>query len=176
MAVDKFLTAAQALRDCLCAQMNLLPVDDRPERCCLLAATDFELGVSLLEDACRCGTAWVRIAGFDPSSSFPLPQELATPCGPDQWSLTLELGVARCPPIGTAERLPTCDELEAYTVKVMADAQAMRNAVFCCFAPGRPANGRLLLLGGWQAFGPEGMCGGGKMTLQVQIPKCDECP
>lgn len=174
MAVDNFMLAAQAMRDCLCAQMNLLPEPDRPQRCCIIAGQEFELGVSLLEDACRCGTAWVRIDSYQPSSTFPLPQELAQKCGPEQWALTLELGVARCPPVGTATKLPTCEELDLYSAKVMADAQAMRNAVLCCYGPGR--SNRVFLMGAWTAFGPEGLCGGGKMTVQVQILKCDECP
>ena len=174
MAVDNFLVAAQLLYACLCEQVNLLPEPDRPTRCCLIAASEFEMGVATLEDMCACGTAYVRIDSFTPSSTFPVQQELATMCGPEQWALTLELGIMRCPPIGTAEVLPTCDEYAAYTAKVMADAQAMRNAVICCFGPARP--NRLLLLGGWQAVGPEGACGGGKMTVQVQILRCDECP
>lgn len=174
MAVDRFMEAALLLQQCLCEQMNLLPEPDRPQRCCIIAGQDFELGVSLTEDACRCGTAWVRIDSFVPSSQFPLAQEIPNNCGPERWALTLELGVARCPPVGTVELLPTCEELALYSAKVMADAQAMRNAIICCFGPSRP--NRLYLIGGWSAFGPEGMCGGGKMTVQVEILRCDECP
>lgn len=174
MAVDPFYEAAQLLYQCLCEQMNLLPEPDRPARCCLLAAQDFELGVAILEDMCACGTAWVRIGSFAPTSHFPGPQEQATFCGPEAWTLNLEMGVARCPPIGNIQELPTCDEFAQYTQKVMADAQAMRNALLCCFQPSRP--NRLMLIGDWQAFGPEGACGGGKMQVQVQILRCNECP
>lgn len=174
MAVDPFFAAAQALYACLCDQQNLRPEPERPARCCLIAGQDFELGVSLQEDACKCGTAWVRIDSFTPSDNFPLQQEVAQNCGPAQWAMTLELGIARCPPVGTIDRLPTCEELNAYSELVMLDAQSMRNALLCCFGPSRP--NRLMLIGGWSAFGPEGMCGGGKMTVQVQVLRCNECP
>jgi hypothetical protein len=174
VAVDKFLEAALLLQQCLCDQMALLPLADQPQRCCVIAGQDFEMGVALTEDMCACGTAWVRIDSFTPSATFPIQQETPTNCGPEQWTLTLELGVARCPPLGDANVLPTCTEWADYTTKVMADAQAMRNAIICCFGPARP--NRLYLIGGWQAFGPEGLCGGGKMTVQVQILRCNECP
>lgn len=172
---DQFFTLAEQMHACLCAQVNAtIPVDDRPSRCCLLAGSDFELGVSLTEDACRCGTAWVRIASFAPTGAFPNPQETPSNCGPDGWSLTLELGIARCPPIGDATTLPTCEELAAYTAKVMTDAQAIRRAIICCLGPSRPT--RRYLMGAWEAFGPEGMCGGGRMTVQLQLLNCDDCP
>ena len=171
---DKFLEAARALHTCLCLQVAAMPEPTRPKRCCLMVGADFELGVAITEDMCKCGTAWVRVVSFVPSSTFPNPQEEATHCAPEGWSLTLELGIARCPPIGDARVLATCDEMDDYTELVMGDAAAMRRAVLCCFGPGR-AN-RLFQLGSWEAFGPEGMCGGGKMTVQAQILRCNECP
>lgn len=173
MALDLILDAATKLHTCLCAQVNLLPIDDRPQRCSLIPATEFELGVSLTEDMCRCGTAWVRIDSYVPSDQFPAQQQVPTNCGPPQWALTLELGIARCPPIGDANVLPTDAEWIAYTDLVMADAQAMRQAVICCFGPTFP--NRRYLIGSWAPFGPEGLCGGGRMTVQVQVMKCDEC-
>lgn len=174
MAVDRLMDAATAMHQCLCDTVNsAIPVDDRPQRCTLIATPDFEMGVAQLEDMCRCGTAYVRIDSYVPTDEFPQAQQVATNCTPSQWALTLELGIMRCPPIGTSETLPSDAEWLAYTQRIMADAQVMRQAVFCCFGPATP--NRKYLLGSWVPVGPEGLCGGGKMTIQVQIIACNEC-
>lgn len=173
MAVDRLMVAATKLHECLCAQVALMPVDTRPARCTLIAAAQFEAGVAQLEDMCACGTAYVRIGAYVPSEAFPDQQQAATKCGPPQWSLTLELGILRCPPIGTADVLPSDQAWFDYTTQVMADAQVLRQALFCCYGPARP--NLMFLVGGWEAVGPEGLCGGGRMSVQVQVIACNEC-
>ncbi len=174
MATDLILAAAQEMHACFCAQLNItVPVDDRPQRCCLFVGEDFEMGVAINEDMCKCGTAWVRVAGITPTGIFPNQMSEATNCAPTGWSLSLELGVARCPPLGDAYNLPSCDDWAAYTARVMTDAQAMRQAIICCLSAARP--NRQYLIGGWAPFGPQGLCGGGKMTVDLQLLRCNEC-
>jgi hypothetical protein len=171
---DILYDAAAQLHACLCAQVNALT--NPPERCCLSVGAQFELGVALNEDMCRCGTAWVRIAGFVPSVTFPGQQEEPTNCRPPFWALTLEMGIARCPPLGTMADLPTCTEWATFAQTVMDDAAAMRRALYCCEETLLKARGLKFVVGNWTPFGPEGMCGGGTMTVTVPVLACDECP
>jgi hypothetical protein len=169
-----FFDLADRLRACLCTQVALLP--DPPQRCEVMVGSELEFLVSLSEDYCRCGTAWVRISEIVSTEVFPTPQEQFRHCLPDQWAMTLEVGIVRCPPVGDAGVLPTPAELSAFAATVMLDAQAMRKAISCCFTPPLEAIGRQWIMGSWQAFGPMGMCAGGRMPVQVQVLCMDSCP
>lgn len=170
---DIIAEVAEDLYACVCAQVALLA--DPPNRCCLLAGATFELGVAINEDMCRCGTAWVRVASVAPSVTFPSVQEEPRNCRPPMYAVTLEMGVARCPPIGTTQDLPTCPDWLAYSRKVLDDAAALRKAVFCCFGPMLSSRGLKYVLGAWEPFGPEGLCGGGIQSVTVPVMACDEC-
>lgn len=171
---DILYDAAVALKDCLCTQVAALA--SPPQRCCLAVGAQFEMGVALNEDMCRCGTAWVRIASFVPSNVFPAAVDEPTNCNPTFWALTLEMGIARCPPLGSMSDLPTCDEWATYTSQIMDDAAAMRRAVYCCEQPLIKARGLKFVVGQWTPFGPEGLCGGGTLSVTLPVVACDECP
>lgn len=170
-----FSTEAERVFDCLCAQVALMPAEVRPQNCCLFIGSDQEFLAGLDEDRCKCGTAYVRIGSITPVTIFPQAQERWIACAPDQWNLNLELGIVRCPPLGTERAPATCAEELAFTRQVMDDADAMRKAVTCCLIPSLPA-GRQFIVGAWTAFGPQGMCGGGTMQLQLQVTCRTSCP
>ena len=95
--------------------------------------------MSLAEDECCEGLAWVRPAGFVPSSGvFPVQDTAPIKGGGTRaWAITLELGAVRCAPTPDADRIPTTEEWDAATQAEMDDAAAIRRAV-CCFIDADP--------------------------------------
>ena len=169
---DPFMEATEAVHTCVCTELNLLL--NPPGECCIFVGSDQEFLASLNQDRCCSGIGYVRISSYAPVTVFPEAQAVWRNCAPDQWVLMLELGVVRCAPTGTASNLASCAEELAFARQVMDDAAALRRAILCCWKPGQPA-GRQFVLGGWEAFGPQGMCGGGKMSLQIQVTCQTDC-
>lgn len=162
------------LRDCLLAAFQLpgYPAADRPREVCVLTGESGLgfLSIGTAEDRCCSGFAWVRVAAVSPK----IPQEGVdvNGCGITSWSVTLEMGAARCHPIGDANAGPTCAQMEAVALQVQQDAAAMRRAL-CCWAPELPAYPSWGAVGPWQPFGPEGGCTGGTMQVQYTVDGCE---
>lgn len=130
-------------------------------------------------DECCEGLAWVRPAGFAPSSvidQFPAIDATPRAEGVTGWAVVLEIGAIRCAPTPDASRLPTAEEWETVTQAVMDDAAAMRRAI-CCFIEGLSGSlkqSRLrVLAGAWEPLPIAGGCVGGVMTVTVRGPECD---
>lgn len=114
------------------------------------------------------GQAWVRFVDAFPSSTFPALDNLSRNCK-SPMAYTIEVGVARCVPVGTASGVsgytpPSLDQqLEAMRLQT-ADVAAMRRAIQCCFA----GSDRDYLLGAYdQSFVNGGGCLGGTFTVVV---------
>lgn len=131
--------------------------------------------LSLVEDECCQGLAWVRPGPHWPSSNFPEQDEAPLPKGVAAWAVTLELGVIRCMPTPGADRIPTADEWMAVTQAVMDDAAAMRRAICCWIESGTAAQGRErnTIIGQWLPIEIEGGCVGGTITVVIKGPACD---
>lgn len=129
--------------------------------------------LSTAEDECCQGLAWVRPAGFFPSSGvFPIQDPAPVPKGTSAWAVTLELGAVRCAPTPGADSIPSTEEWDAATQAQMDDAAAMRRAV-CCFIDARPGRAKSVLVGQWLPLDIQGGCVGGIMTVTVRGPACD---
>lgn len=130
--------------------------------------------ISTSSDECCEGLAWVRPALFVPSSGvFPIQDQEPVPGGVKSWAITLEMGVVRCAPTPSEDRIPTSAEWNAVVDAVMDDAAAMRRAL-CCFIaldPGRRIKSTLPLE--WQPLDTEGGCVGGTLQVVVRGPACD---
>lgn len=176
MADTLFAPFADRLLACFCAQWE---VDDprKPARCCFKFDQDIPtMGIALHEDECKCGTAWVRVADWYVTSldSFPGPDgTLDAQTCPTMWGLVLEIGVGRCPPIGDASSLPTCDEQNAFHTLMLEDSQKMRKAIYCCFLSVDPTD--RISLGQPQRVGPAGMCMQQSIQVTIMVTACDEC-
>lgn len=131
--------------------------------------------LSLRQDECCEGLAWVRPGSFFPSSDvFPNQDGVPPRQGVTGWAITLELGAIRCAPTPGAERIPTETEWDTTTQAVMDDAAAMRRAI-CCFIAAKQGRAKNVLPGIWQPLAVEGGCVGGVLPVTIKGPACD-CP
>lgn len=169
---NQVVEMAATLRDCLMTELALR--DNPPAETCILSGEDGRtfLSVGTQQDRCCAGFAWVRVARVLPS----IPPSGQDPgnCGVDSWQLDLEMGVARCAPVGSdfVAAGPTCDEMLATFVQVQSDAEAMRRAV-CCLQP--QTQSLRVYPTEWLPFGPEGGCTGGIMGVTLKLDDCDSC-
>lgn len=129
--------------------------------------------LSTTQDECCEGLAWVRPAGFYPSSGpFPVRDTEPIKGGQRAWAITLELGAVRCAPVGDEDNIPTAADWQAVTQAVMDDAAAMRRAI-CCFIDAKPGRSGRVLAGEWQPLEVQGGCVGGILPITVTGPTCD---
>jgi hypothetical protein len=129
--------------------------------------------LSTSQDECCDGLAYVRPAGFFPSSGvFPAQDEAPLPKGILAWAVTFELGVIRCAPTPDEHSIPTAEQWQDLTQAVMDDGAAMRRAI-CCFIDAKPNRARNVLVGQWSPVGIQGGCVGGVIPLTVRGPVCD---
>ena len=152
----------------VCLQNALAANPNAPADTCLYTGEDFRtfLSAGLSEDRCCSGFAAVRVAAIQPLTPT---EGTRDPCGVRTWLVTLEMGVARCAPVGDINAGPTCAQLTEVAEQVQMDASAMVEAA-CCLRP-QVDSGRLGM-GTWVPFGPEGQCTGGIMPVQVEIDAC----
>lgn len=129
--------------------------------------------LSTAEDECCQGLAWVRPAGFFPSSAvFPTQDASPQPKGVSAWAITLELGAVRCAPTPDQNSIPTAEEWDTTTQAVMDDAAAMRRAI-CCFIDAVPNRAKNVIPGQWQPLSIQGGCVGGIIPVTLRGPACD---
>lgn len=121
----------ETMRECLALQTAEL--QNPPEQVCIRPGPSVTLGVSVTEDECCDGLAWVRYADSPPSSQTraPAPDPRALACGPIRLAVTVELGIARCAPVGDSQTLPTCQEWEDLAFRSVDDMMALRRTVAC---------------------------------------------
>ena len=115
------------------------------------------------------GQAWVRLVDAFPSSVFPSQDAILTNCR-SPWAFSLEIGVARCAPMGDANGVggydpPTMEQNLAAMRLQTSDLAAMRRAVTCCFGK----TDRDYMVGTYsQALVNQGGCLGGSITVWVR--------
>lgn len=148
-----------------------------PAEICHRPGDQVPLNIGLTQDECCSGLAWVRVQGIDPVTD-PLSMTAPdfNPCTDMGRLVTLELGVARCNPFGTAGRGPTCEEWTTLAARIDLDASAMRRAV-CCAAATLTSDDTFVervLPGSWTPLESSGGCAGGSMTVTVLLD-CEDC-
>lgn len=169
------LPHAEALLECF--RTTIADTINPPGEVCLRGGDIVNILVSVSKDECKCGLAWVRVANVYPSTSdqFPAPDQGAITSWPGRWAVALEMGVARCAPVGTAQVLPTCEAWTNSAQETLADAAAMRRAVACCYRTNPDTEDTLIALGLWEPLPIEGGCTGGTMTIVVGADDRDCC-
>lgn len=154
----------------VCLATEVAKVPTPPASVSLRTGVIVELLLSMSRDECCEGVAWLRLVQMYPSSSFPDPDRTYSPCGPLQWAVVYELGVARCAPRPAANDLPSADQWNEVSLAVLDDAAAMRRAM-CCWADSDPD--RMYVPGLWTPLPTEGGCVGGTQQLTVAAGACD---
>lgn len=167
----------QDLLDCFCAAIPLeMAADKTPDECCFRSGEIVSADASVYQDLCCSGLAWVRpVSMFSSGEDFPNPDTavVTNACGPYAWGVTLELGILRCAPTGSATQIPTCDEWTEFHEDIMNDARAMRRAICCLTAQLDPSS---IAIGAWSPLPTSGGCGGSTWQITVQIINdCEPC-
>lgn len=157
-----------ALLDCLRAALQAN--ENPPAKFCLRVGDEVRQDLSLFEDECCDGLAYVKVNQVYPSANFPEPLEDPRSCAIDMWAVDLEMGVFRCSPVGDVATLASCEEWTASASQVHYDADAMRRAV-ACFR-GTLVPGDEVVVRAWLPLGPGGGCTGGTqiVTAAFQQP------
>lgn len=156
-----------------CYDQEILKVANPPMHVGLRIGTVVDHLISLHDDECCEGLAWVRPDTFYPSSGvFPAQDDAPAPKGQLAWAVTLELGAVRCAPTPDATSIPSNEDWDYVTQAVMDDAAAMRRAI-CCFIANQPNRHRRVLPGAWQPLSVQGGCTGGVLPVTVMGPTCD---
>lgn len=138
-----------------------------PATICMRVGEEVRQDLSMYEDECCDGLAYVKINQVYLSTAFPEPDATVTNCAPDQWAVDLEMGVFRCAPVGDIENVPLCEDWEKSAAVVALDAATMRRAIRCL--RGELPVGDQLLVRQWQPIGPQGNCTGGSMIVTVSF-------
>jgi len=115
------------------------------------------------------GQAWVRLVTEFPSRDFPSPT-VESGCV-DPIAVTLEVGIARCQPSGSANAIrgytpPTAEQQSEATRLQLADMRAIRRAIQCCLMDGAYADNSYVL-GSYTPLQVSGDCGGGFYQVTV---------
>jgi hypothetical protein len=111
----------------------------------------------------KCGMAWVRLVEAFPSLNFPNQDTSLSACSAPL-AYTVELGIARCIPVGDdAGNPPDWTELMAAAQLQVADGRAMRMSLACCYGQ------KGWVLGTYRSWGPQGGCVWG--TWEAWVPE-----
>ncbi len=164
---------AQPILDTLLVAMEIevAKVPNPPAVVCMRPGDRIDLLISQLRDECCEGLAWIRVAGIYPSTNFPTQDETFQKCQTG-WGVQVELGVARCAPVGDENNLPSCDEWTAATNNVTADAAALRRTLLR-WKTLEENRFRQYIPGGYLPLTTEGGCVGGAMLVTFAAPACD---
>lgn len=158
-----------SLAACLCASITEAELPE-PCRCGVIpgpgAVLDF---CGTCEKGTCGGQAWVRFVTEFPSSDFPNPAQEAL-CT-DPLAFTLEIGIARCLPVGDVNAIrgytpPTLEQQVDAVRLQMADKRAIYRAIQCCFANGEYRD-RSYAIGSYTPLPVSGDCGGGMYQVTV---------
>ncbi len=149
------------LATCLCGQ---IVADGLPD-VCFCGVIPGEAASAMYGGDCskKCGMAWVRLVEATPANGAGV--EVTTPANcMAGLGFTVEVGMLRCTPIGTATTPPKPEELLASAQLQWADMMVMRRSIACC-----PGN-RDWVLGAYTPMGPGGGLVGGFWTVTLWTP------
>lgn len=174
MAVSDPLVMPLARELLACYEIELAKVEDPPGSIGLRPGTVVDFLLSMSDNECCEGLAWVRPDGFFPSSGpFPIQDTAAQKQGTRAWAVTLEMGYVQCAPTPGPNAIPSNEEWDAVTQAVMDAGAAMRRAI-CCWADSvSPSRAQKILPGQWQPVAVQGGCVGGFIPVTIMGPACD---
>lgn len=162
-----FIQAADVLLDCLA--VAAADVSSAPANISLRGGAAIALDISQGQNECCDGLAWVRTGDEFPTNVFPAEDGgLISGCGVASWAMELELGIARCAPVGDIDVTPTMEEHLALAQVLEEDSAAIRRAI-CCFVQEWNVRMWKVSVSRLSKFGPEGGCVGTIATVTAQV-------
>lgn len=166
-ATDAYEASLQMLA---CLQIAVQAAANPPANVQFLPGAQAGEDLSIYEDLCCQGTAFVRVSTIYPAlQDFPAPDTLAIPCQQQATGLVYEVGIMRCAPVGTAQHVPTAAEWAEAHHQSMIDARSIYSAM-CCYQGVFRMDA--MLVGAWTPTGPQGGCLMGSAILSHQIAGC----
>jgi hypothetical protein len=156
-----------------CYETELAKMDVPPGSIGVRPGTVVDFLMSMSDDECCNGLAWVRPETFFPTTGpFPTQTTVAQKQGTLAWAVTLELGYVQCAPTPDENSIPSNDAWLDVTQSVMDAGAAMRRAL-CCFIAAQPMRAQRVLPGQWQPIAVQGGCVGGAIPITIMGPACD---
>lgn len=157
-----YFEIAESILDCAC---QALAEQEEPWEgtCCV------HPGQVAFDSCCEDGgQAWARVVKVFPTARFPMQDSSADPSTcQTAWSIELEIGVLRCVCFDMCD----CEVTQENARKVYGDAEAVLRGIQCCFEGGF-CGGLDYRISEQTIIGPEGGCGGSKVTLFVRHQVC----
>lgn len=158
---------AETLLECLRTAIHASPYDIPDEKICLRFGEVVNPTLGTGEDECCTGLAWVRVAGIEPLRADPDNTEYGL-CATGARRLTLEIGTARCIPVGTMQAGPTCDQWTEAALKMDSDQACIERALCCLGDQLDTLRGtEAAVPGEYLPGGPDGNCITGAMTVTI---------
>ena len=160
---------AEALRDCLCAALAD-SLGGPVCQCCIRPG----MAPPPADVCCDCGEgqgqAAVQMVEIFPSDKFPRKgiAEWKGACtkGNTFWVAELVMTVYRCVHVMDDDgNAPSCEDIQIDAARIWSDAQVMTQVFACCDWAGD----RKVLPGSWQPLPNQGGCGGGMMSVYVNL-------
>lgn len=156
-----------------CYEIELAKLETPPASIGVRPGSSVDFLMSMTDDECCNGLAWIRPETFFPSSlTFPNQDTVTQKQGTRAWAVTVDLGYARCAPTPDEHSIPSNDEWLEVTQGVMDAGAAMRRAL-CCFIDAQPMRAQRVLPGQWRPLAVEGGCVGGAIPVTIMGPACD---
>lgn len=169
---DPIYDAGAKLLACLTVGVQALA--NVPANIGFLPGQEFTEDISIYNDMCCSGTAFVRHASTYPSGeNFPAPDTGQSPCSPLAWGTVWEIGVMRCIPSGSAAQTISMAQWNDANSQYFIDSQALRAAACCyktTYASGPGDAG--ILIGQVQPIGPQGGCLVATLSVTIQVIGC----
>lgn len=157
-------TTLEALAQCLC---EAIASNDLPDLCfCGMLPGETVIADYAGDCEDSNGMAWVRLTNLYPSVQLGAQNTQPGNCA-SMLGIDAEIGVFRTFPVGTQDGEPPTPAQMLYASELaIADAMAMRQAIYCCDAlPGVD-----LMVGNYTPVGPVGGVYGGLWTIALQVP------
>lgn len=173
MSDDPFFVLGAQLLACLQTSAEANPNPPPENNFLFLPGAQATADISQYQNMCCDGTAYVRMASQYPSKNFPAPDDDASNCVPMGFGSIWELGIMRCAPTGTVQKIATAAEWLAAFRQQTIDATTLRSAV-CCWV-NLYGDGEGVQIGQWTPVGPEGGCLIGTLSVSIQWIGCPGC-
>jgi len=163
LLAQTLMAVSRELERCLCAKLTQT-LAGAVCRCSPMSGALAVADICESEPGMGNGQAWVRLAGFFVTGTFPQPQGDQFDCAGGLWAAEFELGVLRCA-VGPDDQgqPPSAAELDCEAVMIMDDAFALRWTAECCLPQTLP-----IFVGEWTPMSGGG-CTGGRVTVTVLL-------
>lgn len=160
MANDPISDVAQALLDCVCADLA-------DGECGCPCWAFIANGAVAWDHCCDDGQLWVSVDRVYPYGIFPSAPTSRIACA-QPIAVDYTIGILRCAPVSDDQgNPPTPEQLTASGIQVTNDMYTIMNSVICCLD--NMGQRRLFTIAGTRPLGPSGGCVGSALTVTVAV-------